>query len=964
LTRPASTATIGVADVLQQPVWIGRPDGSVEYANPFWRDYTGFGEAASLGVGWADAVHPDDVPVVMERFRAASAAGEPYGVYRWHLARVAPIRNDAGTVVRWVGIALDIDDRKRGEADAARLAAIVKGSEEAIIGRTLDGIVTSWNPGAQRLFGYTAEEMLGRDVAVLIPPDRVDELAQIWARLQAGERIPSFETVRVRKDGTAVPVAITLSPIRDRSGRIVGVSTVSRDLSPQLVEREERRQRERQARLAALIGNALTAAEPLDVQLRRCAEVLVGHLDAAFARIWVLDDADPTMLALRASAGRYTHLDGPHGRVQVGSLKIGRIAADRRPHLTNDVRRDPQISDPAWAQREGMVAFAGYPLLVGDRLLGVLAVFARQPLAESTLTVLGGVADTIALGIDRAQAEAAREALLEQEQAAREHAEAAAATLALLNRVGQLVAAELDLERLVQAVTDAATELTGARFGAFFYNLADDRGETYTLYALSGAPREAFAAFPMPRSTAIFGPTFRGEGVLRLANVREDPRYGRHAPHHGLPPGHLPVTSYLAVPVTARSGEVLGGLFFGHPAPGVFDARAEELASGLAAYAAVAIDNARLYRDAHAAEQRYRGLFEGVAETILVADDRRRYRDANAAASALLGYSREELLRLRVEDIVVNEPGWTTAEYERFLADGRWHGELELRRKDGALVPVEAVATVVHLPDGPVNISAIRDVRERRAAQQRQQEFLEAVSHDLKNPLASIRVQAQLLSRRARRGPVEVERLREVLDGINNATHRMDAQLNELQDVARLRVGQPLELRAEKVDLGALAMGAVADARAATEPHQIRVEAEEGSVVGRWDPLRLRRALDNLIGNAIKYSPHGGAIVVTVGQQARTDGRWAVLTVCDEGVGIPADDLPHVFERYHRGSNVGTKTGGNGIGLAGVRQIVQQHGGAVTATSEEGRGSVFTVTLPIDGRSPVVDMGGAPAGTA
>ncbi|MCW5954852.1 MAG: GAF domain-containing protein, partial [Propionibacteriaceae bacterium] len=170
-----------------------------------------------------------------------------------------------------------------------------------------------------------------------------------------------------------------------------------------------------------------------------------------------------------------------------------------------------------------------------------------------------------------------------------------ARVLELLNRTGATLAAKLDLQSLLQAVTDAGTELTGARFGAFFYNNVDDKGEAYLLYTLSGAPREAFEKFGHPRATPLFGPTFRGEGVIRLDDVTRDPRFGQWGPHHGMPPGHLPVRSYLAVPVILRSGEVVGGLFFGHSEPGMFDERAERLLSGIAAQASVAIDNARLY---------------------------------------------------------------------------------------------------------------------------------------------------------------------------------------------------------------------------------------------------------------------------------------------------------------------------------------------------------------------------------
>jgi signal transduction histidine kinase/CheY-like chemotaxis protein len=164
-----------------------------------------------------------------------------------------------------------------------------------------------------------------------------------------------------------------------------------------------------------------------------------------------------------------------------------------------------------------------------------------------------------------------------------------------INRTGRVISAELNLQSVVQEVTDAATELVDARFGAFFYNVIDHNGESYTLYAISGAPREAFAHFPMPRNTALFGPTFRGEGTIRITNVKKDLRYGKNPPYDGMPPGHLPVTSYLAVPVVSRTGEALGGLFFGHPDEGMFTERHERIVEGLAAQAAIAIDNARLY---------------------------------------------------------------------------------------------------------------------------------------------------------------------------------------------------------------------------------------------------------------------------------------------------------------------------------------------------------------------------------
>lgn len=182
--------------------------------------------------------------------------------------------------------------------------------------------------------------------------------------------------------------------------------------------------------------------------------------------------------------------------------------------------------------------------------------------------------------------------------------------LELVNATGRELVARHSLQSTVQAVTDAGTQMIGAKLGAFFYNVTGESGDTFLLYTLSGAPVEAFEKFGHPRATALFGPTFRGEPPIRSDDILRDPRYGQWAPHHGMPQGHLPVRSYLAVPVISRSGEVIGGMFFGHPDPGVFGYRAEKLVTALAAQAAVAIDNARLYEAAQKAAAEREQLLE------------------------------------------------------------------------------------------------------------------------------------------------------------------------------------------------------------------------------------------------------------------------------------------------------------------------------------------------------------------
>ncbi|MDB5418163.1 MAG: signal transduction histidine kinase [Phenylobacterium sp.] len=234
-----------------------------------------------------------------------------------------------------------------------------------------------------------------------------------------------------------------------------------------------------------------------------------------------------------------------------------------------------------WAAARGLWPQPGIAADASRRIL-----MAQEFLAATGLTVL-----VLAAVADERRA---------KEQVARSERRLRAETEALetLNATGELIAADLDLESVVQKVTEAGVALTAARFGAFFYNVIGERGEEYMLFTLSGAPREAFEKFGMPRNTAVFAPTFEGQGVVRSDDITKDPRYGKSAPHHGQPKGHLPVRSYLAAPVRSRSGDVLGGLFFGHPETGVFDERAERLAAGLAGQAAIAIDNARLYQAA------------------------------------------------------------------------------------------------------------------------------------------------------------------------------------------------------------------------------------------------------------------------------------------------------------------------------------------------------------------------------
>ena len=248
------------------------------------------------------------------------------------------------------------------------------------------------------------------------------------------------------------------------------------------------------------------------------------------------------------------------------------------------------------------------------------------------------------------------------------------------------------------------------------------------------------------------------------------------------------------------------------------------------------------------------------------------------------------------------------------------------------------------------------------AAARARDAFLAAASHDLKNPLTVIRGTAQILQRRAeRQAAVPREQLLAGLTSIERAATQMASQIEELLDVAHLRAGRALELERTLVDLVAIAREQVASHQQSADSHRLRLETSESELIGPLDRARIGRVLANLLNNAIKYSPNGGEIVVRVARECDATGEWAVIAVSDQGMGIAAADLPFIFEQFRRSGNVVGHISGTGIGLAVVRQVVEQHGGTVVAASEPGSGSVFTVRLPLIPAAPPPPPAAPPA---
>jgi two-component system, sensor histidine kinase and response regulator len=293
----------------------------------------------------------------------------------------------------------------------ARNAGIVEVALDGIVTADHSGRVIEFNPAAERIFGYGRDQVLGQPMADFLIPHAFREAhcQELQGYLTNGEAMVigrRIEITALRADGVEFPIELAVGVIRS-SGPPVFTAYL-RDLTERKAAEAALAEQVRLAALTADVAIALARGDGVARILQDCAEVMIRHLDVAFARIWTLNEAED-VLELRASAGMYTHVDGPHGRVAVGRLEIGMIAQERAPHLTNSVLGDPRVHDQAWATREGLVAFAGYPLIIEERLVGVVAVFARTPLSAAAFSALGVVADNIALGIVRLQAQVAQE---------------------------------------------------------------------------------------------------------------------------------------------------------------------------------------------------------------------------------------------------------------------------------------------------------------------------------------------------------------------------------------------------------------------------------------------------------------------------------------------------------------------------------------------------------------------------
>jgi PAS domain S-box-containing protein len=539
-----------------------------------------------------------------------------------------------------------------------------------------------------------------------------------------------------------------------------------------------------------------------------------------------------------------------------------------------------------------------------------------------------------------------------------------------LTQLNMTLAADLDLDVLTQSIIDTATRLTGAKYGSFFERVVTAPGEpeVWKLASLTGAPLTAFTRFGLPRETALFRPSFRNEGVVRSDDVPNDPRYGSMG---GMPKGHLPVRSYMAVSVVSRTAGITGALLFGHPEPGRFGEREERFILGFAAQTAVAIDNARLFRsieaenrERRASEARFRAAIAAVQGVLWTNSADGRMEGEQEGWGALTGQSRDEYqgfgwaAAVHPDDVEPTVAAWNEAVAERrtFVFEHR------VRRHDGRhgtfairAVPIldEATGAVrewvgVHTDITEQRLAEARLEASREAAEsanRAKSQFIANMSHELRTPLSAVigysGMVAEEIEELGHTGLVEDVKKIEA-----NARHLLGL-INDVLDLSKIEAGR-MTVEAVPFDVATMVDEVVAAATplAAKKNNRLVVSLPEGLGSMHTDEVKVRQCLLNLIGNAAKFTENG-TVTLRAARVRDGDEDWLSFSVEDTGIGMTPEQMSRLFGRFVQADESTTRQfGGTGLGLSITRAFCRKLGGDVTVDSVHGRGSTFTISLP------------------
>jgi PAS domain S-box-containing protein len=825
---------------------------------------------------------------------------------------------------------IDNTERKRAERalreSEEKFRALFEGSSQGVVLHDENRILEV-NPAAVRIMGcQMPHELLGKHPSDTSPPFQPNgESSAVLARKYIQECMANgsarFEWVSRTPHGKEVPLEVALTRIQWSGRQIIqafvtditerkqaeqALREANRELHREIEQRtcaeDSLQERVRMSTLNAEVALALNAGTELRAMLQQCAKLVVRHLDVAFARIWTLNEAAQS-LELQASAGCYTHLDGPHSRVKVGQYKIGLIAQEKKPHLTNSVQTDVRVSDREWAAREGMVAFAGYPLLLEDRVLGVLALFARRALADDVVKALGSVADSIALGIERKRAQTA---LAESE-------------------------ARFSVAFQASPIFIAILRMSDGRFV-----LANDAIVTWAGHSreeILGRNTTELSVWERQEDREAFWAELRRTGSIRAREVRFRNRSGRLSTmllsSEVIQLNGVPHILSLALDITERK-----------------QAEAELRAS-----------EARLRES----EARFSAAFHAspIVTAIFRASDTRIVL-VNDAFLNWTGYSRDEVIgRTTIELGIWESP----ARREQFWADMRKTGsvrewECHSRNRHGKVSTMLASGVIIEINGVDHLLTMLVDISQRKQAEaelhrtlaremelsQLKSNFVSMVSHEFRTPLGIIQSSAELLRdfyqkmQPAERG--------EQLESITRNTRRMAGMMEEVLILSRLDAGK-LDFQPTVLDLNRFCRRLVDEVLSATNRRcPIKLSLTSIPTEGEADERLLGHIFTNLLSNAVKYSDPGATVDFAV----ERDGADVVCIVRDQGIGIPGEDQEHLFEAFYRGGNVGTRPG-TGLGLLVVKRCVELHRGDVQLVSRLGEGTTVAVRFPAFGKN-------------
>ncbi len=599
---------------------------------------------------------------------------------------VSPVFDDEGKAVSVIVVSRDITEQTRAEEKLRQEASFRFAIEQSVVAGvfTVDhrGRQTYVNPAFSRMVGWPPADLVGADPPFAYwPTEDRRTIHEAIREMIVGQLPARWELNLQRKNGERFPALILFSPLLSSEGRIGGWLGLVHDVS---------------------------ADKAVEAALRESEQSYRDLADAMPQIVWTAR-ADGSVDYYNRRWFEFT------GRTP-GGEETDQWDAILHPD-------DRQSTLERW--RHSVTTGEPYAIehRFKDRLTGSYRWFLARALGIRNDE--GAIVRWFGTSTDIDDQKRAMEELQRRE-------ERLVKTNAVIHTVGQVsqrLSAELNLERLIETVTDAATQLTGAQFGAFFNSPTEDGAEGFSLYAISGLPRAAFERFPMPRNPEIFAPTFRGAVTFRSDDIRKDPRYSNDDSVPGTQAGQLPVASYLAVPVVSRSGEVLGALLFGHAATGIFTEESEQIAVGLASQAAIAIDNARLFESAtrstieiRRGEERYRTLATATAQIVWsTAPDGEVVADS-PSWRAVTGQTREEFLG----------SGWLAAVHpsDRARVWNAWsesianalpfETEYRLRTRDRFYRWFATRAYPVRDPDGTMRewIGAASDVDDKRESEQ------------------------------------------------------------------------------------------------------------------------------------------------------------------------------------------------------------------------------------------------------